>query len=284
MAFQWGGGDPLHGHPRYASIRTLDQAGKTMTQLAVDRATGEKVAIKLTHRGERVKVLKQQLLHRSEGSEGQLLCLQYRRCCWSAASCDACTVHQQCHLLCNGVCQAMLTVCMCMCCLSHTCRAALHHAAHRPVPILPGWDESQNKYMLRELLIHQELSACRHPHIVALKEVFLTPMHLAAVMEHVEGENLQAFLNNTGGRCVDLHVLLLCMLVMVLVCIALLWISLLKGALGATQGVVDGDTAQQLHVQHGGPAQLQDIGADHFYCRCCRCSMLSMSRPNPSRY
>eukprot|EP00878_Enallax_costatus_P009364 GHUV01009786.1.p1 GENE.GHUV01009786.1~~GHUV01009786.1.p1 ORF type:complete len:276 (+),score=76.04 GHUV01009786.1:568-1395(+) len=63
-----------------------------------------------------------------------------------------------------------------------------------------GWDASQNKYLLRELLIHQELSACRHPHIVELREVFLTPLHLAAVMEHVEGQNLQDFLAVQGGR------------------------------------------------------------------------------------
>lgn len=63
-----------------------------------------------------------------------------------------------------------------------------------------GWEEGRNKYMLRELLIHQELSACHHPHIVELRDVFLTPHHLAAVMEYVEGEDLQTFLTNTGGR------------------------------------------------------------------------------------
>lgn len=46
----------------------------------------------------------------------------------------------------------------------------------------------------------QELSACHHPHIVELKDVFLTPTHLAAVLEYVEGEDLQTFLSNTGGR------------------------------------------------------------------------------------
>lgn len=65
-----------------------------------------------------------------------------------------------------------------------------------------GWEASQNKYLLRELLIHQELSACHHPHIVELKEVFLTPVYLAAVMEHVEGQDLQEFLSVTGGRWV----------------------------------------------------------------------------------
>eukprot|EP00882_Tetradesmus_deserticola_P004252 GHRQ01004492.1.p1 GENE.GHRQ01004492.1~~GHRQ01004492.1.p1 ORF type:complete len:276 (+),score=89.28 GHRQ01004492.1:313-1140(+) len=63
-----------------------------------------------------------------------------------------------------------------------------------------GWDDQQMKYLLRELLIHQELSACRHPHIVELRDVFLTPLHLAAVTEYVDGEDLQLFLANTGGR------------------------------------------------------------------------------------
>lgn len=40
----------------------------------------------------------------------------------------------------------------------------------------------------------------RHPHIVELRDVFLTPLHLAAVTEHVDGEDLQTFLANTGGR------------------------------------------------------------------------------------
>lgn len=75
------------------------------------------------------------------------------------------------------------------------------HTSH-PALCTAGWDASQNKYLLRELLIHQELSACRHPHIVELKEVFLTPIHLAAVMEHVDGLNLQDFLTAQGGRWV----------------------------------------------------------------------------------
>jgi hypothetical protein len=41
---------------------------------------------------------------------------------------------------------------------------------------------------------------CRHPHIVELRDVFLTPLHLAAVSEYVDGEDLQMFLANTGGR------------------------------------------------------------------------------------
>jgi serine/threonine protein kinase len=38
------------------------------------------------------------------------------------------------------------------------------------------------------------------PHPVPA-QVFLTPTHLCVVMEYVEGENLQQFLANTGGRC-----------------------------------------------------------------------------------
>lgn len=84
----------------------------------------------------------------------------------------------------------------------HACTARLSCT----IPLLlllfhpAGWDEGRNKYLLRELLIHQELSACHHPHIVELRDVFLTPTHLAAVAEYVEGEDLQTFLNNTGGR------------------------------------------------------------------------------------
>jgi len=72
-----------------------------------------------------------------------------------------------------------------------------------PLPDTPGaagWDPTQSKYVERELLNHQELSASRHPHIVEFREVFLTPSHLCVVMEYVEGENLQQFLANTGGR------------------------------------------------------------------------------------
>ncbi|KAI8477398.1 MAG: kinase-like domain-containing protein, partial [Monoraphidium minutum] len=69
------------------------------------------------------------------------------------------------------------------------------------IKLLPrGWDPRQSKYVERELLNHQELSASAHPHIVEFREVFLTPSHLCVVMEYVEGENLHQFLTNTGGR------------------------------------------------------------------------------------
>ncbi len=41
-----------------------------------------------------------------------------------------------------------------------------------------GWDVAHTKYVSRELLIHQELSATGHPHIVEFKEVFLTPRYV----------------------------------------------------------------------------------------------------------
>lgn len=55
MLSQWGQ-DPLQGNPRYTSIRTLNHNGRTFEQLAVDRSTGDKVAIKFTQRGEALTV------------------------------------------------------------------------------------------------------------------------------------------------------------------------------------------------------------------------------------
>lgn len=47
----------------------------------------------------------------------------------------------------------------------------------------------------REILNHQELSLSKHPHVVEFKEVFLTSRFLGEVLEYVEGETLQNFLN-----------------------------------------------------------------------------------------
>jgi serine/threonine protein kinase len=156
--------DPLAGHPRYASIRTLEQHGRSVTQLALDRASGELVSIKLTARGAPLLLVRD----------------QPGRCLSDWPHTAGC-------LRTNGARTAT--------CGNHPRRAAAH-------PTCAGWDESQSKQLLRELLIHQELSACGHPHITELRDAFLTPSHLAAVREHVEGEDLQAFLANTGGRCV----------------------------------------------------------------------------------
>ena len=99
---------------------------------------------------------------------------------WSCILCQCPLVRPQLHAFATYsilgiVCKALHAFCVCI--------------RHPPLPA--GWDEGATKYLLRELLIHQELSACHHPHIVELKDVFLTPTHLAAVLEYVEGENLQ---------------------------------------------------------------------------------------------
>ncbi|KAI8473311.1 MAG: serine carboxypeptidase S28-domain-containing protein [Monoraphidium minutum] len=82
----------------------------------------------------------------------------------------------------------------------HLCRDRATGEAVAVKLIQRGWDPGQSKYVERELLNHQELSRSRHPHIVEFREVFLTPSHLGVVMEYVDGENLQQFLANTGGR------------------------------------------------------------------------------------
>lgn len=72
----------------------------------------------------------------------------------------------------------------------------------RPVAIkyVPrGEDASLYKYMLREVLHHQTLSLCKHPHIVEFYEVFLTPRYLGIVMEYIDGADLQAYLMRQGG-------------------------------------------------------------------------------------
>jgi serine/threonine protein kinase len=43
--------DPLQGNPRYESIRTLSRGARSFVQLALDRSTGDQVAIKFTQRG-----------------------------------------------------------------------------------------------------------------------------------------------------------------------------------------------------------------------------------------
>ncbi|GLC56192.1 hypothetical protein PLESTB_001078300 [Pleodorina starrii] len=63
-----------------------------------------------------------------------------------------------------------------------------------------GWSRGFHKYVLRETLNHQQLSLCKHPHIVEFHEVFLTPSYLAVVMEYVNGTNLQHYLEAAGGK------------------------------------------------------------------------------------
>jgi hypothetical protein len=45
--------DPLAGHPRYASVRTISNGPRGCVVLALDRASGEHVAVKLEQRGAR---------------------------------------------------------------------------------------------------------------------------------------------------------------------------------------------------------------------------------------
>ncbi|KAG2496746.1 hypothetical protein HYH03_005155 [Edaphochlamys debaryana] len=72
------------------------------------------------------------------------------------------------------------------------------------VKLVPrGFDSRAAKYLLRELLNHHELTLCKHPHIVSLQDVFLTPRHLAIVLEYVDGENLQVFMEKAGGCVIE---------------------------------------------------------------------------------
>ncbi len=49
----------------------------------------------------------------------------------------------------------------------------------------------------------QELSTSGHPHILEFKEAFLTSKYLAFVMEYVEGETLERFLEKVGGSVIE---------------------------------------------------------------------------------
>ncbi|GLC42118.1 hypothetical protein PLESTM_001293300 [Pleodorina starrii] len=72
------------------------------------------------------------------------------------------------------------------------------------VKLIPrGFDSAQAKYLLRGLLNHYELTLAKHPHIVGLLDCFLTPRYLAIVMEYVDGENLQVFVEKAGGCIIE---------------------------------------------------------------------------------
>lgn len=43
--------DPLQGNPRFQSIRALNKSGRKAVVLALDRNTGEQVAIRFIQRG-----------------------------------------------------------------------------------------------------------------------------------------------------------------------------------------------------------------------------------------
>jgi len=49
---QWGNvGEPLQGHPRWETVRTIGRGSQSIVQLARDKLTGELVAIKFVQRG-----------------------------------------------------------------------------------------------------------------------------------------------------------------------------------------------------------------------------------------
>jgi serine/threonine-protein kinase SRK2 len=58
------------------------------------------------------------------------------------------------------------------------------------IKFIPLGERFYQKYVEREILNHRHLV---HPHIVAFKEVFVTPSYLAIVMEFVGGGNLQSW-------------------------------------------------------------------------------------------
>ena len=66
-----------------------------------------------------------------------------------------------------------------------------------------GWDKPASKRLLRTSFTHMELSISFHPHIVEFREAFLLPKHLAIVLEYVEGETLELFLERVGGRVIE---------------------------------------------------------------------------------
>jgi len=76
----------------------------------------------------------------------------------------------------------------------------LHSNQHVLIKYIPrGEPASFYKYVLREILNHQQLSLYRHPHIVQFHEVILTPRYLGLVMEHIDGVDLQSYLTKQGG-------------------------------------------------------------------------------------
>lgn len=66
-----------------------------------------------------------------------------------------------------------------------------------------GWDKAASKHLLKTSFTHMELSICLHPHIVEFREAFILPNHLAIVLEYVEGETLELFLERIGGRMIE---------------------------------------------------------------------------------
>ncbi len=91
-------------------------------------------------------------------------------------------------------------------CPFHACEQAWHKQSRIPFlrpPAVPVRREkvlSSSKYILREVLTHQQLSLTKHPHIVQFQELIVTPRYLGMVIEYLPGAlNLQEYLIQQGG-------------------------------------------------------------------------------------
>jgi serine/threonine protein kinase len=143
--------DPLAGNAHYESVRVLGRGSHSLVQLCRDRATGEAVAIKLIQRGARRPGLRRgqprpraaRAAGAAPGAAPRPPSTGVSREAWRAR---ARAPQQPPHA-----------------------RPSRRGPARAPTPA--GWDPIQSKYVERELLNHQELSASRHPHIVEFREV-----------------------------------------------------------------------------------------------------------------
>ncbi|KAL4452724.1 hypothetical protein ABPG75_008386 [Micractinium tetrahymenae] len=75
-------------------------------------------------------------------------------------------------------------------------RANKETGANLALKFIPRGPEHINKYVEREILNHIKL---RHPHIIALREVFLTQTHLVLAMEHAVGGDLFKYVSSRRG-------------------------------------------------------------------------------------
>lgn len=83
-------------------------------------------------------------------------------------------------------------------CGSPACLDALTCTHHPTSPCIPCAHTTiqVTKYVQREILNHRRLN---HPHIIQLIEVFLTPTHLAIVMEYAPGGDMYNYVLQQRG-------------------------------------------------------------------------------------
>ncbi|KAL4418722.1 hypothetical protein ABPG77_008593 [Micractinium sp. CCAP 211/92] len=72
----------------------------------------------------------------------------------------------------------------------------LHTGEYVALKFIERGPENITKYVEREIINHMKL---RHPHIIALREVFLTPTHLVLSMEYAAGGDLFRFVASRRG-------------------------------------------------------------------------------------